>query len=135
MPLSIVQSDFVDVNIPTIVPQTQQIFTTVGTSTWTRPTGCTKVKVTVIGGGGGAGGNWTKAQFNGHIGINGAGGGGGGTVCRQTRRAFFGKWSHFADKRAPVRRALLQKRAVLQTNARRFGARLSDKMNKGSHGF
>lgn len=80
MPLSIVQSDFVDVNIPTIKTPTQQIFTTVGTSTWTRPTGCTKVKVTVIGGGGGAGGNFTKASFNGHVGINGAGGGGGTSI-------------------------------------------------------
>ena len=80
MPLSIVQSDFVDVNIPTIKTPTQQIFTTVGTSTWTRPTGCTKVRVMVIGGGGGAGGNWTKATFNGHVGINGAGGGGGTSI-------------------------------------------------------
>ena len=31
-----------------------ELFTTVGTSTWTKPNGVTKVKVTVIGGGGGA---------------------------------------------------------------------------------
>ena len=70
--------DYIDA--PTVQTPTQQIFTTVGTSTWTRPTGCTKVKVTVIGGGGGAGGNFTKANFNGHVGINGAGGGGGTSI-------------------------------------------------------
>jgi hypothetical protein len=82
MPLSIVQSNFVDVNI---VPQTQQIFTTVGTSTWTRPTGCKKVKVTVIGGGGGSGG--AKAVAGGghpsssnHKVCGGSGGGGGTSI-------------------------------------------------------
>ena len=68
------------IDAPTVKTPTQQIFTTVGTSTWTRPTGCTKVKVTVIGGGGGAGGNKTTASFQGHIGIAGAGGGGGTSI-------------------------------------------------------
>ena len=36
-------------------PPTQQIFSTAGTYTWTKPDGCSKVKVTVVGGGGGGG--------------------------------------------------------------------------------
>ena len=66
------------IDAPTVKTPTQQIFTADGT--WTRPTGCTKVRVTVIGGGGGAGGNKTYAGYNGHVGINGAGGGGGTSI-------------------------------------------------------
>ena len=36
-------------------PPTQQIFDTAGTHTYTKPANCTKVKVTVIGAGGGGG--------------------------------------------------------------------------------
>jgi len=48
---------------------TLQVFTTPGANTWTRPAGCTKVKVTVVGGG--------AAGYTG-----GPGGGGGGTSIK-----------------------------------------------------
>ena len=41
------------INAPTVKTPTQQIFTADGT--WTKPTDCTKVKVTVVAGGGGSG--------------------------------------------------------------------------------
>ena len=73
------------INAPTVQTPTQQIFTTVGTATWTKPTGCTKVKVTVIAGGGGSGG--AKAVAGGghpsssnHMVSGGAGGGGGTSI-------------------------------------------------------
>ena len=50
-----------------------QVFTTVGTATWTKPSGIQKVIVTVTGGGGGGGGG--RATFN-----QGGGGGGGATA-------------------------------------------------------
>jgi len=54
-----------------VVAPTMQVFTSSGT--WNRPSGCTKVKVTVIGGGGGGGATNT-------VGTSGGGGGGGGTA-------------------------------------------------------
>ena len=59
---------------PTVTAPTQQIFSTAGTHTYTKPSGCSKVKVTVIGAGGGGGGfrNRGTARY-----IHGAGGGGG----------------------------------------------------------
>jgi hypothetical protein len=36
-------------------PPTIQVFTTSGTGTWTKPSGCKSIKVTVVGGGGGGG--------------------------------------------------------------------------------
>jgi len=64
-------------NLP-ITSTTQQIFETAGTFTWTKPTGCKKIKVTVTGGGGGAGaagGNDTSGTR-----VGGAGGGGGTAI-------------------------------------------------------
>lgn len=51
---------------------TVQVFTSSGT--WTKPTGCTSVQVTVVGGGGGGGG----CNSTGSSGVNESGGGGGG---------------------------------------------------------
>ena len=57
-----------------ITTPTLQTFTSSGT--WTRPSGCTKVKVTVIGGGGGGGGSSaTDTQ------LGGGGGGGGQSIA------------------------------------------------------
>ena len=56
---------------PPVAP-TIQVFTTSGT--WTKPTGCRKVKVTVVGGGGGGGG--TDAITTAKGGSTGGGGGG-----------------------------------------------------------
>ncbi|AGG91303.1 tail fiber assembly [Synechococcus phage S-RIP2] len=49
----------------------QQVFTTTGTSTWTKPSGITKVKVIVTGGGGGGAGGQNEAN----CGSSGAAGG------------------------------------------------------------
>lgn len=57
---------------------TQQRFTSTGT--WTKPTGCTKVKVTVIGGGGGGGGVRTRSSAR--ILVMGSAGGAGGTAIK-----------------------------------------------------
>tara|TARA_Y100000114_G_C11758410_1_gene328168 strand:+ start:1699 stop:3183 length:1485 start_codon:yes stop_codon:yes gene_type:complete len=60
--------------------QSIQVFTSSGT--YTRPSGITKVKVTVIGGGGGGGG--TRASSSGSSTVaSGAGGGGGGATAIQ----------------------------------------------------
>ena len=55
---------------------TMQVFTATGT--WTRPTGCRKIKVTAVGGGGGGGGG-DGATSN--VGTGGGGGGGGVSVA------------------------------------------------------
>jgi prepilin-type N-terminal cleavage/methylation domain-containing protein len=51
-----------------------QVFTTVGTTSWTAPTGCNSIEVLVVGGGGGGGTNGLGND------IAGGGGGGGGVV-------------------------------------------------------
>jgi hypothetical protein len=56
---------------------TTQVFTTVGASTWTKPTGLVYADVTVTGGGGGSGGAVTTAAGESSM---GGGGGGGATV-------------------------------------------------------
>ena len=53
-------------------PPTIQTFTASGT--WTKPTGCKTIKVTVVGGGGGGGNTTTSSSYS-----SGGGGGGGGT--------------------------------------------------------
>jgi len=53
--------------------QSQQVFTSTGSSTWTKPAGITKVKVIVTGAGGGGGGGQSTGN-------GGAGGGAGGTA-------------------------------------------------------
>ena len=58
----------------TITAPTRQEFYESGT--WTRPSGCTKIKVTVVGGGGAGG----STNIVGETVYNGGGGGGGGTV-------------------------------------------------------
>lgn len=55
--------------------QSMQVFTTVGSSTWTKPSGITKIRVYVTGGGGGGGGG--TSNFNG-----GQGGGAAGTAIK-----------------------------------------------------
>ena len=59
-------------DITQYLPITRQVFTSGGT--WTRPTGCRSVRVTVVGGGGGGGGVPNTAARSG----SGGGGGGGG---------------------------------------------------------
>ena len=59
-------------------PPSMQVFKTSGSSTWTKPDGCTMVRVSVTGGGGGGGG-WDNNSTTAHSGAAG-GGGGGGTV-------------------------------------------------------
>ena len=60
---------------------TQQIFDTAGTHTYTKPSGCSKVKVTVIGAGGGGGG--FRAFVTQTYWVNAGGGGGaGGTAIK-----------------------------------------------------
>ena len=61
-------------------PPTQQIFDTAGTHTYTKPSGCTKVKVTVIGGGGGGGGCRRASNTPSVIITSGAGGAGGTAI-------------------------------------------------------
>lgn len=51
---------------------TRQVFTTVGTTSWTAPSGVTQVEYLVVGGGGGGGNGYD----------NGGGGGGGGGMVR-----------------------------------------------------
>ena len=58
--------------------QSQQTFTSAGSATWTKPTGITKIKVYVTGGGGGGGG----ARDTGTAGYDGASGGAGGTAIK-----------------------------------------------------
>ncbi|WP_417414523.1 DUF2793 domain-containing protein [Hoeflea sp.] len=53
-------------------PPTLQVFTSSGT--WTRPTGCVRIKVTVLGGGGGGGGCNSGGAATGGGGGGGAGG-------------------------------------------------------------
>ena len=59
---------------------TQQIFSTAGTYTWTKPDGCSKVKVTVVGGGGGGGAAGMPA--GGAQSGRSGGGAGGGTAIK-----------------------------------------------------
>lgn len=71
------------INAPTVKTPTQQIFTADGT--WTKPTDCTKVKVTVVGGGGGSGavkgkGHSSMAPPKRSTSISGAGGAGGTSI-------------------------------------------------------
>tara|TARA_R100000654_G_scaffold9025_2_gene20947 strand:+ start:9516 stop:11081 length:1566 start_codon:yes stop_codon:yes gene_type:complete len=60
--------------------QSMQVFTSNGT--YTRPTGITKVKVTVIGGGGGGGGSRSQSGNGETIAVAGGGGGGGATAIK-----------------------------------------------------
>ena len=59
---------------------TQQIFDTAGTHTYTKPSGCSKVKVTVVGGGGGGGGCRRASNTPSVIITSGAGGAGGTAI-------------------------------------------------------
>ena len=63
---------------------TQQIFNTAGTHTYTKPSGCSKVKVTVVGGGGGGGGcrSYTNSARTPGYTTSGGGGGAGGTAIK-----------------------------------------------------
>ena len=54
-------------------PPDVQTFTSAGSTTWTKPTGCTRVYIEVIGGGGGGGGGSAGLGLD-----NAAGAGGGG---------------------------------------------------------
>jgi hypothetical protein len=60
-----------------------QAFTTAGTSTWTKPTGCKVVRMICIGGGGGGGSGHAHASGT----RAGGGGGGGGAISEITYRA------------------------------------------------
>lgn len=62
---------------PNVAIPTTQVFTTVGASTWTKPTGLSYADVTLGGGGGGSGGAVTTAAGESSM---GGGGGGGATV-------------------------------------------------------
>ena len=64
------------IDAPTVQTPTQQIITATGN--WTKPTNCTKVKVTVIGGGGGSGGARMSTGTGGTYYSHGGGGGAGG---------------------------------------------------------
>lgn len=66
--LTINDTGYIKVSTGTGAQRNLQVFKTVGTSTWTCPTGVTSVEVLVVGGGGGGGNDF------------GAGGGGGGVV-------------------------------------------------------
>lgn len=60
---------------------TQQIFSTAGTHTYTKPDGCSKVKVTVVGAGGGGGGIRSRGSAQ-YVLTSGGGGGAGGTAIK-----------------------------------------------------
>jgi len=60
-----------------------QSYTTAGTHTWTKPTGCKSVRMIVIGGGGGGGSGHAHATGN----KGGGGGGGGAGITEITYRA------------------------------------------------
>ena len=65
-------------------PPTIQVFSTVGSTTWTRPAGCVKIKVTAVGGGGGSAfvGGSTGGGSGNATGHASGGGGGGSTVIK-----------------------------------------------------
>ena len=58
--------------------RSQQVFTTVGTATWTKPTGINVVRVIVTAGARGGGGYGAAQNNNGNNGTANLGGGGGG---------------------------------------------------------
>jgi hypothetical protein len=64
------------VSVTPVSASTTISFTSVGTTTWTAPTGVTSVEYVVIGGGGGGGGAYD---------VGGGGGGGGGLVLSGTK--------------------------------------------------
>ena len=68
------------INAPTVIAPTQQIFSTDGTHTYTKPSGCSKVKVTVVGAGGGGGGFRTRTTARYILGSGGGGGAGGTSI-------------------------------------------------------
>lgn len=59
----------------TVTTPTIQVFTASGT--WTRPSGCTKIKATILGGGGGAG----SVDMTGSLNTAATGGAGAGATC------------------------------------------------------
>lgn len=61
---------------------TMQVFDTAGSATWTRPSGCVKVKVTVVGGGAGSAHAQGTAGGGSPTGEARGGGGGGGTAIK-----------------------------------------------------
>ena len=66
------------------VPLTDiQVYTTAGTVTWTKPTGCKTVRAILIGGGGGGGSGHASASGN----RSGGGGGAGGGITELTYQA------------------------------------------------
>ncbi len=65
---------FPDGTLQTTAPRTPTLQTFTSSGTWTKPSGVTKIKVTVVGGGGGGG------SYSG--GIYGSGGGGGGACVK-----------------------------------------------------
>ena len=67
-------------NAPTVTAPTQQIFSSAGTHTYTKPSGCSKVKVTVIGAGGGGGGFRSRGSARYVLGAGGGGGAGGTAI-------------------------------------------------------